>query len=243
MIDYDNPMGGFHSMRGYYFLVKEQVIEQDMFYKDHNVLHYTIKYPLFISDTYHMLAQKLNTLYKTKAVMFERSDIMNLYQMAMVEYEYSVANDFPIRPFEVYVNYEVTYNQNCALSLYFDQYEYTGGAHGLTYRYSDTWNLAKSKKEELTDFFPNTTDVMEFVINNIIEQIELENKKGDSIYFEDYPQRVRESIKKNNFYLSKDGLVIYFQQYDIAPYSSGIPNFLIPYSPLGAEEPTCPYYI
>ena len=203
-------------MRGYYFLVKEQVIEQDMFYKDHNVLHYTIKYPLFISDTYHMLAQKLNTLYKTKAVMFERSDIMNLYQMAMVEYEYSVANDFPIRPFEVYVNYEVTYNQNCALSLYFDQYEYTGGAHGLTYRYSDTWNLAKSKKEELTDFFPNTTDVMEFVINNIIEQIELEKRRFIYLKITSASKRVDQEKQ----FLFKQGWQIY-QQYDIAPYSSG----------------------
>jgi hypothetical protein len=52
-------------------------------------------------------------------------------------------------------------------------------------------------------------------------------------------QLVNENLKVNNFYLTKEGVVIYFQQYDIAPYSSGLPTFVIPYGPGGAVTPRC----
>lgn len=224
---------------GYQVIVREKVLQQDMYYKNNIIMRYTIKYPRFISDTYQTLANKLNTLYRTKAIMYERSNIMNLYQMAMVEYEYSIANNFPVRQFEAYVNYIVTYNQNCILSLYFDQYEYAGGAHGLTVRYSDTWNLPKSKRMELSDFFPHRNNYREYIIQTIEKQIETELANGDSMYFENYAQLMNENFKPNNFYLTEEGLVIYFQQYDIAPYASGIPTFVIPYGPTSVVLPKC----
>ena len=46
--------------------------------------------------------------------MYEKKTVNRLYQQAMAEYEYSVANNFPIREFEVYEDYTITYNQNCA---------------------------------------------------------------------------------------------------------------------------------
>ncbi|MDF2513278.1 MAG: hypothetical protein K0S04_3144 [Herbinix sp.] len=224
---------------GYQVIVREKVLQQDMYYKNNIIMRYTIKYPRFISDTYQTLANKLNALYRTKAIMYERSNIMNLYQMAMVEYEYSIANNFPIRQFEAYVNYIVTFNQNCILSLYFDQYEYAGGAHGLTVRYSDTWNLPKSKRMDLSDFFPHRNNYREYIIQTIEKQIETELANGDSMYFENYVQLVNENFKANNFYLTEEGLVIYFQQYDIAPYASGIPTFVIPYGPTSVVLPKC----
>ncbi|MBP1753993.1 MAG: hypothetical protein H6Q59_391 [Firmicutes bacterium] len=224
---------------GYRVLVRDKALQQDMYYKNTDIMRYTIKYPKFISDTYQTLLNKLNSLYRTKAVMYERSNVMNLYQMAMVEYEYSVANNYPIRQFEAFVDFVVTYNQNCMISLYFDQYEFAGGAHGLTVRYADTWNLNKSKKMELSDFFVHRSNYKEYIIRTINKQIEEALAKKDAMYFDDYEKLVRENFKTNNFYLSKDGLVIFFQQYDIAPYAAGLPTFVIPYGPGGATLPRC----
>lgn len=224
---------------GYRVLVRDKALQQDMYYKNTDIMRYTIKYPKFISDTYQTLLNKLNSLYRTKAVMYERSNVMNLYQMAMVEYEYSVANNYPIRQFEAFVDFVVTYNQNCMISLYFDQYEFAGGAHGLTVRYADTWNLNKSKKMELSDFFVHRSNYKEYIIRTINKQIEEALAKKDAMYFDDYEKLVRENFKTNNFYLSKDGLVIFFQQYDIAPYAAGLPTFVIPYGPGGAALPRC----
>lgn len=224
---------------GYQMIVREKMIQQDMFYKNHIILRYTIKYPKFISQAYRTLANKLNSLYRTKAVMYERSNVMSLYQMAMVDYEYSVANNYPIHQYEAYVDFIVTFNQDCALSLYFDQYEYTGGAHGLTVRSSDTWDLPRSRRMELSDFFPHRSDYVEYLIGAINSQIKEQMADGNAMYFDDYEQLVKDTFKVNNFYLAKEGLVIYFQQYDIAPYAAGLPTFVIPYGPGGAMLPRC----
>lgn len=224
---------------GYQMIVREKVIQQEMYYKNTLILRYTIKYPKFISETYQSFANKLNTLYRTKAVMYERSNVMNMYQMAMVEYEYSVANNYPVHQFEAYVDFTVTYNQNCALSMYFDQYEYAGGAHGLTLRYSDTWDLTRSRRMELADFFPNSSNYKEYILRYIYLQIEKQTVQGDAMYFDDYKKLAEENFKANSFYLTKEGLVIYYQQYDIAPYAAGLPAFTIPFGPGGAVPPRC----
>lgn len=221
-------------------IVKERILEQDLYYKDTKVMHYSIKYPHFNSDAYHTLTNKLNNYYRTKAVMYQRTNIMQLYQEAMVDYEYSIANDYPVHEYEAIVEYTVTYNKNCVLSLYFDQYEYTGGAHGNTVRTSDTWNLAQSKYADLSDFFPGKSNYKEFIIESIINQIKQQVKDNTTMVFDDYPKLVAENFKTNNFYLTEEGVVIYFQQYDIAPYASGILTFVIPYGPGGATEPQCP---
>jgi len=226
-------------MRPYIVVVKEKMLQADKTYKGHVILSYTIKYPQFISDRFHLILNKLNIFYRTKALMYEKSNISNLFQMAMVEYEYSVAHNYPIRAFEAFTAYKTTYNRNCAISLYFDQYEYTGGAHGITVRSSDTWHLIKSKKLELQEFFPYQQDYRSYIIDHIIKEIEGQIAEGNNIYFENYKQLVQENFKENSFYLTNDGLVIYYQQYDIAPYSSGIVEFTIPYSSRGATPPNC----
>ena len=37
-------------------------------------------------------------------------------------------------------------------------------------------------------------------------------------------------FNENNFYFNDNGIVIYFQSYEIAPYASGSPEFNISYS-------------
>ncbi len=224
---------------GYQMTVQEKVIAQDVYYKKHLILRYTIKYPQFISRKFHTMAHKLNNLYRTKAVMYEKSNVRKLYQMAMADYEYSVANNYPIHQFEAFVTFTVTYNQNCTLSLYFDQYEFTGGAHGLTVRTSDTWDLQKSRRMELPDFFPDYSNLKEYLVQSINRQIDEQMKEGDAMFFDNYTELTESTFRMNHFYLTKEGVVIYYQQYDIAPYAAGILTFIIPYGPGGARRPSC----
>lgn len=225
-------------MEGNPVVVREKQLHQDMYYKNQIIMKYTIKYPQFISATYQAMANKLNSLYRTKAYMYEKSNIINLYQMAMVEYEYSVANHFPIRQFDAYVDFTVTYNEDCIVSLYFDQYEYAGGAHGLTIRYSDTWDMLRSKRIELNELFHNKSNYREMVLSEIDQQIASQIDGEASMYFDDYAKLVRDNFKANNFYLTEEGVVIYFQQYDIAAYAAGLPTFLLPYGGM-VQLPSC----
>lgn len=226
-------------MEEYLVVVREKVISQDMYYKNHLILSYTIKYPKFVSGSFHTMADKLNLLYRTKALMYEKYKVMKLYQMAMADYEYSIVHHYPVHQYEAYMDYVVTYNKDCALSLYFDQYEYSGGAHGSTLRYSDTWDMQRSRRISLSDLFKDAYDYKEYIIQNINSAIEKEIMSGSAAYFDHYDVLVRDNFKVNSFYLTSEGVEIYYQQYDIAPYASGILTFLLPYSPRGPVQPKC----
>ena len=102
----------------------------------------------------------------------------------------------------------------------------TGGAHGNTVRASDTWNLNVSRRLRLSGLFCRPDDYQELIFPKIREQI----AENPEIYFDNYEQLIVENFQESNFYTTSEGIVIYYQQYDIAPYSSGIREFLIPYS-------------
>ncbi len=55
----------------------------------------------------------------------------------------------------------------------------------------------------------------------VIDQIEAQNAAGTGAYFDNYRELVPQTFNPAQFYLTPEGLTVYFQQYDIAPYASG----------------------
>lgn len=53
-------------------------------------------------------------------------------------------------------------------------------------------------------------------------------KTDPGIYFEDYRKLLQDTFNANSFYIQPGRVVIYYQQYDIAPYSTGLPKFYVP---------------
>jgi hypothetical protein len=124
-------------------------------------------------------------------------------------------------------------------SLYLDEYEFTGGAHGATVRSSDTWNALTGQRIALSTLFPAGLGYVERLKELIYEEIERRNGAEPGQFVSGYQAVIEEAFSENNFYLTPGELVIYFQQYDIAPYSTGIPTFAFPYGLIGANVPKC----
>ena len=55
--------------------------------------------------------------------------------------------------------------------------------------------------------------------------------KNGATYFDDYAKLIQNTFNPDSFYLFPGGVVIYFQQYDIAPYATGLPEFVLPVPP------------
>lgn len=156
-----------------------------------------------------------------------------LHEQAIKTYIDSQTDGFPFHPYEAYMKYNIAYNENCFLSVYIDKYEFTGGAHGSTVRSSDTWELSSGTNIPLYTFFKRGTDYERLLTEEIIKQAEYNMKQNPGIYFDDYKNLILKNFNQQNFYLTPQGLVIYYQQYDIAPYSTGIVEFTIPYKTIG----------
>lgn len=202
------------------------VIKDEMQYDGVTVLTYQIEYPEFKSSVYKKSLIVINKFYKDKALEYQKYIQTTLFQMAVEQYLDDIENGYPVRVFGAGDIFKITYNMVCILSLYFDRYEYTGGAHGITIRSSQTWNLQTGQMIKLSELFDCLYDYKRYIKDKVIEQI----KKDPDIYFDDYENLVEQTFNVNSFYCTSKGVVVYFQQYDIAPYASGIREFLIPYN-------------
>jgi hypothetical protein len=219
--------------------VFRHTLSQDLYYEGTLVLSYSVNYPVFQSAENKDALAKINAFYLSRANEYVRYIQKVLYQDAVSDYKDRGKEDFPFNQYEALEDFTVTYNRNCLISLYFDRYQYTGGAHGLTTRTSDTWDIRSARRISLGFLFPKGEDYSVMLQEIIIQQIQKQISDGEDIYFEDYEKLVHETFNEESFYLTPDALVIYFQQYDIAPYASGIREFAIPYEEIPIRLPGC----
>lgn len=205
--------------------VKNEVLQNDLKYEGVILVSYKIEYPNFKSSKYQLSLNLINKYYKSKALEYEDYIKTELYDTALRQYFEAIDNDYPLRTFEALQTFELTYNFDCILSLYFDRYQYTGGAHGSTLRASQTWNLQKGRQIKLGELI-RADSYVSYILNEVKAQIE----QNPDIYFENYESLIRQTFNTSSFYCTPKGIVVYYQQYDIAPYASGIREFFIPYS-------------
>ena len=222
--------------------VKKVILEENLYYDKTIVLKYRIEYPQFFLYKYQTALNKINLYYKEKAYEVQRNCVYDLFREAINLYNYSVLRGYPIRQFEILMTYSVEFNKNCFLSLYYDRHDYMGGAHGNTVRASDTWNIQSGDRISLCDLFYDNIDCLDYVLNNIYKQINFQMKyNGNYMYFDNFQKNVISNFEKDNFYVteSPNGIIIYYQLYEIAPYSMGIPEFYMPYNPYAMVKPKC----
>ncbi len=133
---------------------------------------------------------------------------------------------------ETYFDYKITYNQNGLFSVVLMDYQYAGGAHGGTTQSTYTFDLATGKVLQLSDLMDSTGDFTEFIDASIRKEIDRRKAAGE---LSEFDFRMFKSIGVNpEYYLSNDGVVIYFQEYSYFPYAAGIQSFSLTFSDLGA---------
>ncbi len=125
-------------------------------------------------------------------------------------------------PYAGYVNYEVTLNQGGLLSLTLTFYQYTGGAHGMTYLEGINLDLTTGKTLTFDEVLgsPQERELLVAVINDRLAE--------DPQWF--FIDKFDEFMigEEQGFYLQPAGIVVYFPLYEIAPYAAGIQKFVVP---------------
>ena len=217
--------------------IEEILIEKDLYYEDIKMIGVSIKYPKIVNCG-DRAAVRINAYYERVAELFLKYCEKKLYKMAVGEFEYSVANSYPFREFSAVLTYETPYNKNSALSIFCDRYEYTGGAHGMTVRSSDTWDLGYGYPMQLKEFYPKGANYKKSLIASAILEAERQIKDGSGMYFEDYKKLIARYFDPEDYYLTEKGLAVFYQLYAIAPYAQGFPVFIAPYSENGPMEPS-----
>ncbi len=107
---------------------------------------------------------------------------------------------------------------------------YLGGAHGSSSQRYYNFDLKKKKQVELNELLvPNQKAHLEKKAHEVFKTWVLESKLANSV--EEYEQAWKFTLS-DNFYLSKQGLVLQYGEYEIGPYVVGLPRLMIPYDQL-----------
>lgn len=207
--------------------VEKVTLECTMRYNNEPVLTYKIEYPRFSHREHQNALDNINCWYQCQAAEMQNGFETQNYRDASEQYEYSLKNNFPFHAYEAMNVFKITYNQNCCISLYQDKYLFSGGAHGNTVRTSDTWNVMTGCRYTLYGNRQDTDSLRRSILDQINTQINAHIMKGENWYFDDYSKLAADSFNPESYYVTPEGIVIYYQQYDIAPYSSGIQEFLV----------------
>lgn len=226
-------------MLGYSVDVNMIVRQEKMYYNNVLVLSYKIEFPQFQSIRFFNATETMNEFYRIKASEYERYCRNDLFNLATKQYNESRSIGVPARPFEALNVTDITYNQNCSVSLYMDRYEYTGGAHGNTLRRGDTWDLQSYGFTKLQSLFVPGFNYIDYILAFIEEEIKRQINEGNNIYFDNYEENIAEYFNIHNYFLTGTGISIFFQQYQIAPYAVGIPQFIIPFVNPNVVPPKC----
>ncbi|MCP3775903.1 DUF4163 domain-containing protein [Paenibacillus sp. MZ04-78.2] len=170
---------------------------------------------------------------KDKKYQDQLNDILERHAMKDLELmKKQVANDaaeakkdgYEFNPYEVIVKYEVYAGGGTAdggmFSIAVETYVYTGGAHGISR--TDTYNVLNqdaAERIELKDLFG--ADYKQTIDKHIKDEI----AKHPDDYFKDGFEGIADT---QSFYIRQGSAVIIFAPYEIAPYATGTPEFIIP---------------
>lgn len=208
--------------------VMQKTLESTMYYGTIPALIYKINYPFFITTCNPAAGDEINRHYAASAKRMEIYCRTVLFKQAAGTVRY-IHDSRPFNSYTFNSDFKIAYNSGCMTSLYMDAYTYMGGAHGETKRTSDTWDFNTGARLQLSDIYPLTAHNLNNLYTAMEQQAAGRLKSEPGSYFDDYESLLQNSFNPDSYYLQPGRLVIYYQQYDVAPYSTGLPEFYLPY--------------
>lgn len=136
--------------------------------------------------------------------------------------------DYSVGKYQAITKGKVLYNKNDLLAISLTYYQYTGGAHGISYQEVFNIDLRTGNILNLQDIFKPGSNYKKIINREIKSQI---SKKPEG-FFPEGEGGFQTISDKQSFLLKDNCLVFYFQPYEIACYAAGIVEFKIPSSKL-----------
>jgi hypothetical protein len=161
-----------------------------------------IEYPVISGLNNSVAAEKINALLIDHAARFREAMTADPYVKQAVS------------------RYAIHHNADNLLSLTITQYNYSGGALGMSYMKGYTFDLATGELYQFTDLIPpwGRDQINQTIVQQIAE------KKTPLL------QPFTEIKAEPDFYLLPDRkIVIFYQLYELAPYAWGFVRFPIAY--------------
>lgn len=183
------------------------------------------------------VSRRIRRYYRLQGRAFLRYCQRALLPLAQSEARAALAESRPLPEFRAELTYRVTYNANGFWSLYTQVREHTLPGQDLLIRRGDTWDLNAGYPAALSDFFPRRSGWKRHLLSAAEAEALRRERAGISCFRESLRRDLRRRFSARNYYLTEEGLVLFYPMYAIAPAPEGIPVFTLPYGEDGLLPP------
>ncbi len=192
----------------------------------------TFSYPQLSSDAKPELAEKLNRfilqqMMDNPAGSADAATTPQQSAEAFIDEYRQTPN--PFNSWELERNLKIVFVTQDMLTLLFEEYGYTGGAHPFSGRRYSVLSLKDASQIILPDLLnPGYETALNVAAEKIFRQVrKLKEEETPEEQGFSFPNDV--FSVNDNFGVLKEGLDFIFNPYEIAPYALGPTQFLVPY--------------
>ena len=172
-------------------------------------------------------AEKFNSIVKRKV-----TESIDAYKKQLADF---TAEDIKTLPeamsLENQIGYEIVLANNDLVSLIFSDYEFMGGAHGMTTYKTLNYDLKNNRELALTDIVEPNSDYLKTISEYSIADLK---KRVGEMSDDEWIGKGAAADADNfsNWNLTKKGLMFTFEAYQVAAYAAGPQTVIIPYEKL-----------
>lgn len=169
--------------------------------------------------------QKIQDYYAAEGAAYV-SDAAELAGYAAGDYEVARALGEDFLPYGESMSYRISLQTEALVSIVRSYYanSVTGAAHPSNFQFSETFDLSTGEMLTLGACFTDPDAGRERVLDLLAQ------RGSDAGYSR---QALEEQLNDDYFYLTGEGMVIYYQPDTLAPYAAGLLEFTLPYAELG----------
>lgn len=179
-------------------------------------------------------ARRLNRYYRRFALSFLKYCEAELYPRAAALCREKMAVSAPWSVSRAALSYTVTYESEAFLSLYTDAAEEALPPRQVLRR-ADTWELSTALPLPLAALFAGGT-WKKALRRRFRAEARERTEAGRSEFYPDYRRSLRSCFSSRNFYLTADGIRLFYQMRSVAPAREGVVEFFIPYGEEGLQR-------
>jgi len=193
---------------------------------EHTILYYDCLTPVVAGVN----AAPVNQVLQEKWDTYFNSVLAEMETTARADYDGRILEGMEPVSYSLSRNVTMGRGDETVISFVYDDYSYTGGAHGYNVRTGLTFRSDGSQIG-----FADLSADEAALRNHCVEQMKLQSQSAEYAqysFFYGFEQTLPALAEDNTWYLSDKGLVIVANPYDIAPYAFGCIEFTIPYEAL-----------
>lgn len=202
--------------------------ERQWTWEDVPVLVMSLSLPGFAPAPPDRRVRRMERYYRAFARYYERYCQRFLYPPAAEAFRAAQAQSRPFSPWTARVRCRTTLRSETLWSVALEIEERERPDRALRRRLCDSWDLRSGYPLSLGELFEGAPFFRRALLQRARGELLRRQERGEPLR-QDWKRRLRTEFSGERFYLTAEGLYLYYPMYALGPEALGLPSFFLPW--------------